>query len=191
MNNLRFGIIALLCLLLSACIGNVWTGASLVYDRHNVYVKMDDFQLGALANRVLFRDKLFKYDDCAIEVAIFHKYMLIVGRVPSNALRQEVDRRLSGLSDHKHYTNALQVMTTPEDKAYDTWITTKIRTRILADSTIDPQTFKIVTFDGVVYIMGDMLTSQATKVLNIINTTDGVVRVVKMLRYYTLTQQNF
>ncbi len=71
----------------------------------------------------------------------------------------------------------------------DNWITTKIRSKILADSTIDPNDFKVVTADQIVYLMGDVIPEQAAKVIHIARTCTGVKRVVKLFKYYNLSDK--
>ena len=73
--------------------------------------------------------------------------------------------------------------------ARDSWITAKIRSQIMTDSEINPRTFKIVTADQVVYLMGDVVSEQADWVISIAKKTSGVLRVVKLLKYYHLTDQ--
>ena len=43
---------------LNGCVSSIWTGANLVYTRHSVYKKIDDYKLAAAANHVLFEDKI-------------------------------------------------------------------------------------------------------------------------------------
>ena len=66
--QLRLFFLLLFSLSLSGCadMSGVWTGVMLVYDRHNVYKKIDDYQLGARANRLLFADERLRCDGCAI-----------------------------------------------------------------------------------------------------------------------------
>ena len=72
----------------------------------------------------------------------------------------------------------------PNTLVEDGWITAKIRIGILQDSSIDPDQFKIVTVDELVYLMGDVIPAQALKVIMISRNCDGVRRVVKLFRYY-------
>ena len=67
----------------------------------------------------------------------------------------------------------------------DCWITAKIRSRIFTDSSIAPKDFKIVTVDGIVYLMGEVREEQAARVIDIARETKGVLRVVKLLRILT------
>lgn len=178
-----------ICMLLSSCIGDVWTGANLVYDRHNIYIKVNDFQLAASISRTLYRDKIFKRADCSIEIAVFNLDVLMVGHVPTQALRQEAEARIRAIPGIRRFYNQLELSHEQENPVLDSWITTTIRGEILADSSIDPHHFKIVTSDQIVYIMGNAMPDQAGKVIHYARRCRGVVRVVKLLKYYHLSDK--
>lgn len=176
---------------LSGCISNVWTGAMLVYDRHNVYKKINDYELSANVHHELYSaDRLLEQKGCVIDVAVFNGDVLLAGHVPSAELREAAITRVSKLSgDYRRLFNQMDIDTYPANSVQDSWITTKIRSKIFADSSIDPNLFKVVTSDRIVYLMGDAPTQQALKVIQIARNTSGVVRVVKLLKYYHLTDK--
>lgn len=173
--------------LLSGCLGlsGAWTGASLVYDRHELYKKMNDYQLVAEANRALYyHDKIFKQYGCSIDIAAFNGDLLIVGHVPNTKLREELDRRIARKPGYRRLFNQIAVGRFEDSTAEDGWITAKIRSQMLADANIDPHQFKVITSDRVVYLMGDALPEDAKRIVDISRQTQGVVRVVKLLKYY-------
>lgn len=175
---------------LSACgVSSVWTGANLIYDRHQIYNKVTDFQLQANASRALYHDKLFKRDDVTLELAVFHRDVLLLGRVPTQALREEALQRVTQIPNKRRLFNQIEVSHRPETPIEDSFITTTVRARILADADIDPEAFKVVTFNQLVYLMGDVLPEQAKKVVAIARSCTGVKRVVVLFQYYFLTSQ--
>ncbi|WED42941.1 BON domain-containing protein [Legionella cardiaca] len=177
--------------LLTGCISNVWTGAMLVYDRHNVYKKISDYELAAKVHHELyFEDRLLEQKGCVIDVAVFNGDVLLAGHVPTVELRDAAIARVSKLSDdYRRLFNQMDINNYPGNSVQDSWITTKIRGKIFADSSIDPNVFKVVTSDRIVYLMGDVPAEQAEKVINIARKTNGVIRVVKLLKYYHLTDK--
>ena len=181
--------LGLFCFILSGCtpLSGVWTGAGLLYDRHSVYKKVGDYQLAADANRALYRDEVFKRNDCSIDVAAFNGDLLVAGHVGTEALRKEVNARLSRLNGVRRFFNQLAVGKPEEQMVEDSWITAKIRSQMVADSEIDPHQFKVITSDRIVYLLGDVLSEQAVRVIAIARETDGVLRVVKLLKIYELS----
>jgi len=178
-----------MCLSSCADLGGVWTGAMLVYDRHNVYKKLNDYQLGADANRALFHDKRLKCDGCAVDLAVFHRDVLLTGHVPSRTLRKEANERVAAISGIRKQYNQLAISSSFDNTMEDTWITAKIRSQVVADAHIDPRQFKVVTADRIVYLMGDVLPEQSARIIQVARQTDGVLRVVKLFNYYRLSSE--
>lgn len=173
---------------LNACVSSIWTGANLIYTRHTVYKKFDDYKLAATANHVLFEDKIFKQKGVYLDVAVFNGDILLAGHLPTITLRNEAQRRLETLSGYRKLFQQVAIDTAVNNGMVDSWITTKIRSKIIADSQIDPSAFKIITSDRIVYIMGDVNPKEAIRVIDIAKRTDGVIRVVKLLKYYNLSK---
>lgn len=176
-------------LLLAGCITNVWTGATLLYDRHNLYLKIDDAQLAGRANHAIYRDKTFKRNDCIIEVAIFNGDVLLLGQVPTEELRSIATERIANIPKIRRFFNQLIVGDAKIDTILDSFITAKIRSRIFADSSIDPHQFKVITFNQIVYLMGDVIPQQANIVILMARQTNSVLRVVKLFKYYNLSDK--
>lgn len=181
-------IVCLAALNLNSCMGGVWTGASLVYDRHNVYKKVNDYHILANVTRALYSDKKLKTNGCALDITVFNGDVLVAGHVPNEYLLQELQARLQSVQGYRRMFNKVGLQQGSGNTLQDSWITAKIRSQIFADDSIDPKAFKIITADTVVYIMGDVQIKQAEKVINITRRTSGVSRVVKMLKYYTFAK---
>lgn len=175
-------------LLLTGCLSNVITGANLIYDRHNVYKKLSDFQLAAKSSQALFQDYVFKCEECSVDLAVFNGDILLAGHVPTAKLRQEAQQRIIALGGYRRLFNQIDLSSQPANNVEDSWITTKIRSRIFADSEIDPHVFKVITSDRRVYLMGDVRPEQAAKVIAIARNTENVERVVKLFKYYNLSK---
>lgn len=180
-----FVLIILVLSNLSGCIGGLWTGANMVYDRHDVYKKLDDYRLFLRVNNAITVDDAFKNNRCAIDVAVLHGDVLLSGHVSSLGLQEKLRQRISRVKGYRRLFNKVTVRVAESNSVEDSWITTKIRSQIFADDSIDPNAFKVVTSDRVVYLMGDVHQQQGVKVVNIARRTTGVVRVVKILRYFT------
>jgi osmotically-inducible protein OsmY len=178
-------ILILLTGILCGCLSNLWTGANLVYDRHDVYKKLNDYHLLVDINNSLYADKLLKCEICVLDVAIFNGDVLVAGHLPSAKLINETRRRLFRVRGYRHLFIELRVSSSNSNGLQDAWITTKIRSQIFADDSIDPNAFKIVTSDQVVYLMGDVKVDEADKVIKMARYTAGVTRVVKLLKYFT------
>ncbi|MBA2648434.1 MAG: BON domain-containing protein [Legionella sp.] len=188
--NRCFVLLIVLSFFLTGCLGSLWTGATLVYDRHHVYKKLNDYHLYLAVSKVLFNDVNLKKSGCNIDIAVFKGDVLILGHVPTLDFLNELNQKLSLLRGYKRLFNELKVRNGPSHLLQDTWITSKIRTQIFADSTIDPYAFKIVTADETVYLMGEVQAYQANKVIHIARNVKEVRKVVNVLLYYTFQPRN-
>ena len=170
---------------LSGCLGTIWTGASAIYDRHDAYKKLNDYHLLVEVNNALAVNRTFNNKDCLVDIAVFNGDILLAGHVPSAELFDELRQRMSSIKGYRRLYNEITINPIASNDLQDSWITTKIRSQILADSSIDPNAFKIVTSDRVVYLMGDVKQDEAEKAIKIARFTSGVERVVKIFRYFT------
>jgi osmotically-inducible protein OsmY len=175
--------------LLSACLGGLWTGASLIYTRNSVYKKINEQKLNAEAHRLLFQDGWFKQEGCSVELAVFNGDILVVGHVPSVKLRDLATSRLKTLHGYRRLLNQLAIAHFVNNGLQDSWITTQILSQMVADNQIDPASFKILTADAIVYVMGDVKPADASRVLDYARNTVSVKRVVKVLNYYHLSNR--
>lgn len=172
--------------MLTGCLSSLWTGATLIYDRHHLYKSANDFKLVADARRALYKDDYFKRSDCLLDLAAFHGDLLLAGHLPSTKLRDLAIQRVRALGGFRRFFDQISVHKIRHNEILDSWISAKIRAKILADSSIDPNAFKIITIDQMVYVMGDVLPQQGNKILKIASSTTGVKRVIKLLQYYHL-----
>ncbi|MCX7116114.1 MAG: BON domain-containing protein [Gammaproteobacteria bacterium] len=177
-------VVLVVTFLLNGCVTQIWTGVSLVYNRHSLYHEIGDYRLGIEANHLIFKDELFRTKLSFVDVAAFNGDLLLAGHVPTQDLKQELIHRVSQLSMPYHLYNEVVIGNVVGQSLNDTWITTNIRTQIFADSSIDPHAFKVVTTDGVVYLMGEARPAQAKRVIQFARETEGVRRVVTLLKYY-------
>lgn len=172
-------------LLLAGCVGSAVTGAQMVYDRHNVFKKVADFNVVASANRALYKDQMFRTSN--IDVAAFNGDLLLAGQTPSEELKQIAYARVKKIPKVRRLFNQITVapVRSSTQAMNDAIITTSIRTQIVGDDDINPNQFKVITENGVVYLLGDVRRDQAQLVVNIARHTQGVKKVVRVFRYYT------
>lgn len=182
-------IVGLLTVLLSGCLGGVWTGANLFYDRHRIFKKTTDITLAAKVGHAI---KIEPSLDCpsnrCFEIATFHGDVLLLGEVQTQVQKNKATQIIIALGGYRHLYNYIQVnpQAAYETNVNDHWITTKIRSQVVANSEIDPQPFKVITHDQVVYLMGDVLDTQEELIINIAKDTDRVEKVVDLLQSYSL-----
>ena len=65
----------------------------------------------------------------------------------------------------------------------DAWLTTKIKTQMLTDNAIPGSRIKIVTENGIVYMLGLVTKQEATRATNLVQGVSGVQKIVKLFEY--------
>ncbi len=73
-------------------------------------------------------------------------------------------------------------------RASDSWITTKIKAKLIAMNEIDPGAIKVVTENGTVYLMGIVTPDQADIAFDLAESTEGVQEVIKHFYYMYITK---
>lgn len=121
-----------------------------------------------------------------INVVSFNGTVLLVGQVPSQDMKNLATRvTRSSSSRVKEVYNELEVAgaTTFLSRSNDAWLSAKIKTLMLADSEVSGLRTKVVTENGVVYLMGLLSQEEADKTVNLVSNTRGVTKVVRAFEY--------
>ena len=65
----------------------------------------------------------------------------------------------------------------------DTWLTGKVKTKLAADERVNANRVKVVTENGVVYLLGLLPRQQANDTVAIARSVYGVQKIVKVFEY--------
>jgi len=121
-----------------------------------------------------------------INVISFNGTVLMVGQVPSQDMKNLATRVARTSSSRvKEVYNELEVAgaTTFLSRSNDAWLSGKIKTLMLADSEVSGLRTKVVTENGVVYLMGLLTQEEADRTVNLVSNTRGVTKVVRAFEY--------
>ncbi len=124
-------------------------------------------------------------DEARILVHSYHGVVLLVGQVPSAELKQKAETAIRLQRRVRTVHNELQVsgpIGFPARSA-DGWISTKVRTKLMADGAIPSDRIKVVSENGVVYLMGRVRPAEAEQAVNVVRNTFGVQKIVKVFEY--------
>ena len=123
--------------------------------------------------------------DSHIIVVSFNGIVLLAGQTPNATLKSKAEQAARSTQRVKKVNNELQLMQPSSLLARnnDTWLTTKIKTQMLTDSTIPGSRIKIVTENGIVYMLGLVTRQEANLTTNLVQGVDGVQKIVKLFEY--------
>jgi osmotically-inducible protein OsmY len=122
------------------------------------------------------------FDDAHLVIVSFNGYVLLAGQVPTEALKAratDVVRKIDGV---RRIYNELEIASPSSamTRSSDTWITAKVKSWLLGSPDTEGLRVKVVTEDGVVYLMGLVTADEAQRITDTAAGISGVQRVVKL-----------
>lgn len=120
-----------------------------------------------------------------IVVTSFNGIVLLAGQTPRADLKAQAEQVASAVQRVKKVHNELQVIPPSSllARQNDTWLTTKIKTQMLADANIPGSRIKVVTENGIVYLLGLVTKQEAVQATNLVQGVSGVQKIVKLFEY--------
>ena len=186
---MRIAIIFILALMLQGCIFVVGAaagaaGVAVVYDHRKLEKILLDERIAKDAMSKLRVINAIP-EKAHIEVTCFNQIILLTGEATNADIRQEAEELVRTVPDIKRIYNqiAVKAPSSTLTHASDSWITTKIKTQMLATKGLQSGTIKVVTENGIVYLMGTVNKEQAEIAVDIARQVQGVQRVMKILQY--------
>jgi len=120
------------------------------------------------------------------DVVSHNGVVLLVGQVESEELKAKATEIASQASSKiRRIHNELEVAgkTGLLARGNDTWLTTKIRTQMLANAEVPSGQVRIVTENGSVFLMGLISEVDGERAADLARNVSGVTRVVKVFEY--------
>ncbi len=122
------------------------------------------------------------YHDAHLVAVSYDGFVLLAGQVNDETLKTkatDVVRKIRGV---RRIYNELEISppTSALTRTSDAWITTKIKSWLLSTSRLKNATVKVVTENGVVYLMGAVTQSEADLIAHEVSGFSGVRRVVRL-----------
>ena len=120
-----------------------------------------------------------------VSVTSYNGIVLLSGQVPTEQARQQAESTVGQLRKVRKIHNELTVAgpTSTIVRANDSWLTAKVKSKMLADKELQSMRIKVVTENGAVFLMGLVTNAQANRAVDISRNTAGVQKVVKMFEY--------
>ncbi|WP_263142328.1 BON domain-containing protein [Pseudomonas sp. RIT-PI-AD] len=122
-----------------------------------------------------------------IVVASYNGVVLLAGQTPSAELKNQAEQAARSVAGVKKLYNELQVMSPSSVSSLarmnDGTITSKIRTQMFADGNIPSSRIKVVTENGLVFLLGLVSHQEADLATRVVQETAGVQKIVKLFEY--------
>ena len=122
------------------------------------------------------------YDNAHLTIVSYNGFVLLAGQVPSEDLKTLAADVVREVDDVRRIYNELEIgpAVTAGTITNDTWITTQVKSKLLASSDTPGTRVKVVTENSVVYLMGLLTEAEADRVALEAAEVRGAERVVKL-----------
>jgi osmotically-inducible protein OsmY len=181
---------ALLCAgwlsLLPGCVPlvatGVGTGALMAENRRTTGAQIDD---DAIEAKITWRIGDHFGRDTHVDVTSFNRIVLLVGSVPDESARQEIERIARSADNVRAVQNELSIGPPPPvaEDAHDAYVTSKIKALFLDSGKFYPNHVKVNTEGTTVYLMGLVKHKEADEATEIARSVSGVNKVVRIFEY--------
>ncbi|MGB5447036.1 MAG: BON domain-containing protein [Psychromonas sp.] len=114
-------------------------------------------------------------------------YLLVIGQVNNPQLSQQIETQLKTLRKAKDVYNQLRVSRPIgfAQQSKDSWITTKVKSQLIADDYVNPLKIKVVTENSEVFLIGKVTQAMADHATEISRQVAGVKRVNRVFQIVT------
>ncbi|WP_248798916.1 BON domain-containing protein [Pseudomonas sp. MWU13-2105] len=120
-----------------------------------------------------------------IVVTSYNGIVLLAGQTPREDLKAKAEQAAAAVQRVKKVNNELQVIepSSIAARGSDNWLTTKIKAQMLTDNAIPGSRIKVVTENGIVYLLGLVTQAEGTRATNLVQGVGGVQKIVKLFEY--------
>lgn len=162
----------------AAVVGAAAVGIYSAADTRTVGTQIDDQTVEVRVIAALQGEE--RLEDSRIKVVSYNRRVLLMGQTPNETLKrlaQQIARDTKGVDlvhNEIRVTDVIGMATISKD----TWITSKIKTKLLADDQVSGAKIKVVTENGEVFLMGLVEKAQAERAIELARNTNDVERVI-------------
>jgi osmotically-inducible protein OsmY len=158
------------------------TGAVVSEDRRTSGMFIEDESIELKSNR---RIKEQLGINVRINSTSFNRVVLLTGEAPTETLKQQAEKLVMSVQNVRKIVNEIIIAekSSLASRSKDTLITSQVKGRFLTKGKFQINHIKVVTENGVVYLLGMVKREEAENASEIASSTSGVQKVVKVFEY--------
>jgi osmotically-inducible protein OsmY len=166
----------------AALVGAGAAGAMVATDRRSTGAYTDDETIEWKTSDTI-REKFG--DKVHVNVTSFNRIVLLTGEAPTEETRQQIQKIAQGIKSVRDVRNEIAVdkPTALQNWTDDSYLTSKVMANMLGNPDVNQYHVKVVTENGVVYLMGLVTRKEGDAAAAVAASTTGVKRVVKVFEY--------
>jgi len=161
--------------------GGAATGAAVTSDQRTTGTVIEDQVIETKAGD-FFRADAALSQQARISVTSYNQIALVTGQAPTEDLRKRAVEYVSRIAKVRHVYNEIEIGSpvTAMQISSDTLLTTKVKSKLLAVKDLKSTDVKVVSENGVVYLMGLLDQPTGDAVAEVVAGVSGVRKVVKL-----------
>ena len=123
-----------------------------------------------------------RFSDARIQVVSYNGKILLIGQVPDSAMKPMATEAADSNPTVRSVHNELTVQDNigVKVRASDSWLGTKVKSRMFTDDTFPSRKIDVIVENGVVYLMGIVDADTAQKATELAKGVTGVQKVVTL-----------
>jgi len=163
-------------------LGGAAVGAFAATDRRTLGAQTEDKEITAKAN-----DRLHAAigDAGHVDVTSYNRKVLLTGEVRDEQMKQQAEQEVRQVRGVQDVMNELEIgfNSSLSSRSNDAYITTKVRSELVAERTLNSNAIYVNTERGTVYLLGIVTQTEGQVAAERAANVSGVQRVVKMFEY--------
>jgi osmotically-inducible protein OsmY len=183
--NVFFLLSLVVCL--QGCVALVAAGGATAImaanDRRTMGAQLDDQNIEVKINAAIKADERLK--DTHINATSINGVVLLTGEAPTTEQRDQVLNLTRNVRGIRRTVNEIRIAppSPNSSRSRDSWLTSKVKTKLVGVEKLDSSHVKVVTENAVVYLMGLLKHEEAELATSAVTEVDGVERVAKLFEY--------
>lgn len=189
MNNRpkKISLILLILFSLTACVPalfGITAGGMLLYDKRSPSIIFQDINIAYQIELKIKKDNDLNQNGRVI-VEAMNGNVLLAGQVPKHSDRTKIEEIALATPNVRHIYNEISVTALPRliARANDKLITSKVRLKMIETRGLKSGSFKIVTVNHIVYLIGQVTYPQGQLASAVARRIKGVKRVILLFEY--------
>ena len=144
-----------------------------------------DDQMIESRGKAIIRAATPELKEAHLGVTSFNGQVLLTGQVSSEEEKQAAGAAIKDLRKVRTVHNELEIAgpTSLVARTNDSWLTTKVKTALFTNEDTDAGRVKVVTENGVVYLMGLLSKAELEATVEKTRQVFGVQKIVKVFEY--------
>ncbi|HUP96663.1 MAG TPA: BON domain-containing protein [Usitatibacter sp.] len=157
------------------------TAALMATDRRTTGMYIED---ESIEWKVLARMR-GEFPGAHVNATSFNRRVLLTGEAPNEETKKKAEEVVRRIENVREVTNELQVAgaSSLASRGNDALVTSNVKARMVNNGRFSPSHVKVLTEQGVVYMMGLVTPAEGDAAVDIARNTAGVSRVVKVFEY--------